>query len=86
MAINHLILACEVMYTSTPMVAVEPFLVVVAQGCMQKVCKGGGGGRTWGFLTELVLIVTFRASGYYSACCYGNTSSSIYFTCLSYTG
>ena len=41
MAISQLILACEVMYT---MVAVEPCLVVVAQGCMQKICKGGGGG------------------------------------------
>ena len=37
------------MYTSTPILAVEPFLVVVAQGCMQKVCKGGGGGANLGF-------------------------------------
>ena len=32
MAISQLILACEVMYTSTPAVAVESCLVLVAQG------------------------------------------------------
>ena len=50
MAISQLILACEVMYTSTPAVAVELCLVLVAHGCMQKFCKrGGGGGRTCEF-------------------------------------
>ena len=44
MAISQLILACEVMYTSTPAVAVETCLDVAAQGCMQQFCKGGGGG------------------------------------------
>ena len=34
---SSVILACEVMYTSTLMVAVEPFLVLVAQGYVQKV-------------------------------------------------
>ena len=48
MAISQLILACEVLYTSTPMVAVEPCLVLVAQIYMQKVCKrGGGGANLW---------------------------------------